>query len=100
MAAGTNYVISYDISSNRLRNLLAKLLAKTGCERWQKSVFVAIDFEKTEIDRLKIQIKQLLANKAKPTDSVLCVPARNLPTNHWFVAGSRILLDENETIIV
>ena len=55
MAATNNYLISYDISSNRTRNLLAKLLAKLGCVRWQKSVFVAIDFEKTDLEQLKTQ---------------------------------------------
>ncbi len=100
MAATNNYLISYDISSNRTRNLLAKLLAKLGCVRWQKSVFVAIDFEKTDLEQLKTQITRLLANKTQPTDSVLLVMARDLGNKNCFLMGKYTAFDPDDTIIV
>lgn len=99
MPATNNYLISYDISSNRTRNLLAKLLAKLGCVRWQKSVFVAIDFEKTDLEQLKTQITRLLANKTQPTDSVLLVMARDLGNKSSFLVGKYQPFDADDTII-
>ena len=55
-----NFFICYDISDDKLRLRLSKLLLRSGCVRVQKSVFVATDFERAEMLRLKIKVERLV----------------------------------------
>lgn len=69
-----NYLISYDISSNRLRERAAKLLKRQGCVRVQKSVFFGNGFPPVAIQALKQALRQLLeAEEGEEADSVLIV---------------------------
>ncbi len=70
----TTYFLSYDISDDRLRTRLSKLLEKHGCKRLQKSVFLAPNFEPKELTTLRKACERLLQHRA-PGDSLLCIPA-------------------------
>ncbi len=70
----TNYLISYDISSDRLRNKVAKTLERHGCKRIQKSVFFAPAYAPTELKRLRADLSKLMTPVADSDDSILCVP--------------------------
>jgi CRISPR-associated protein Cas2 len=70
----TSFFLSYDISDDRLRTRLSKLLERRGCKRLQKSVFFAPNFEPREMQSLRIACERLLQHRA-PTDSLLCIPA-------------------------
>jgi len=70
----TNYLISYDISDDRLRTRAAKLLERRGCKRLQKSVFFAPRYSARELRDLRAELRQLLKQGKVETDSVLCVP--------------------------
>lgn len=69
-----HYLISYDISNDRLRNHAAKVLTRHGCKRLQKSVFLAPDFEPRELRRLREDLTRMLHTDADSSDSLLCVP--------------------------
>jgi len=71
----TSYLLSYDISNDKLRNKLSKILLRYGCKRLQKSVFLAPNFSKQELDTLRTVLEAALspANKQKD-DSLLCLP--------------------------
>lgn len=70
----TNYLISYDISEDKLRTKTAKMLIRCGCYRIQKSVFLAPNFGIDEIRQLQNDLKQMLSAVAGAADSVFCVP--------------------------
>lgn len=70
-----NFIFSYDISSDKLRNSIAHKLEKSGCFRVQKSVFIGSDFSTKEVNLLKRDIKkELSSNLKEDTDSFLCLP--------------------------
>jgi CRISPR/Cas system-associated endoribonuclease Cas2 len=64
-----NFFICYDISDDKRRLHLSKLLQRKGCKRIQKSVCIAIDFERSEMLHLKNHVDTLL-NK-RYTEGVL-----------------------------
>jgi CRISPR-associated endonuclease Cas2 len=76
-----NFFICYDISDDKRRLHLSKLLLRTGCCRVQKSVFVACDFERVEMLRLKTKVDKLLNSQytegSSLDDSVLYIPLDN-----------------------
>ena len=81
-----NFFICYDISDDKRRLRLSKLLLRSGCERVQKSVFVAANFERIEMMRLKNKVERLLNVLHTPEginegvsidDSVLYIPLEN-----------------------
>ena len=76
-----NFFICYDISDDKRRLHLAKLLLRTGCKRVQKSVFIAIDFERSEMLHLKTHVDTLLNKRytegVSLEDSVLYIPLDN-----------------------
>ncbi len=76
-----NFFICYDISDDKRRLHLSKLLLRTGCKRTQKSVFVAIGFERKEMLSLKNKIDKLLntiyTEGASAADSLLYIPLDN-----------------------
>jgi CRISPR-associated protein Cas2 len=64
--------IYYDIESDKIRRLVAKLLEKQGCVRVQKSVFFARIHRRryAELTDLLRQIQQLYNNQ----DSIMLLP--------------------------
>lgn len=76
-----NFFICYDISDDKRRLRLSKLLLRSGCQRVQKSVFVATDFERIEMLRLKNKVERLLnvliTEGSTLDDSVLYIPLDN-----------------------
>jgi CRISPR-associated protein Cas2 len=69
-----SFFLSYDISDDRLRTKLSRLLERRGCKRVQKSVFFAPAFGQKEAKSLRAACERLLQNRA-PGDSLLCIPA-------------------------
>lgn len=70
-----NYIISYDITSDKLRNRIAKKLQSLGCFRLQKSVFIGVAFNQRAYKQLKTAIVKILQSKLKKdSDSLLCLP--------------------------
>lgn len=70
-----HYVICYDLENDRLREKVAKLLRRHGCNRVQKSVFVAPDLSARHRDLLLAATARLLArNPAQPQDNLLLIP--------------------------
>lgn len=69
-----NYLVSYDIQDNRLRLKLAKLLLRNGCERIQKSVFLAPEYNTRELMILKQDISALVQNVLSSRDSIWILP--------------------------
>ena len=84
-----HYLISYDIADDRLRTRAVKVLARHGCRRLQKSVFLARDFSPEELQRLRAELLPLLQTRADPADSLLCLPIERdlLRDNFWLPAG-------------
>ena len=76
-----HFFICYDISDDKRRLRLSKLLLRTGCQRVQKSVFMASDFDRREMLRLKSTIEKLLnvqyTEGSSLDDSVLYIPLDN-----------------------
>lgn len=70
----TNYLITYDISSDALRDKTAVILKQHGCLRVQKSVFLAPKFTAREQRALKAALHRLLAGNLGPDESVIAVP--------------------------
>lgn len=81
----TSYFISYDISQDRLRDKLAKLLMQKGCKRVQKSVFFVPSYSAKELKDLKVNVAKCLKGNLDPQDSVLCIPVTQsrLPDLVW-----------------
>lgn len=72
-----HYVICYDLEDDRLRGKTAKVLARHGCNRVQRSVFVAAHMDKKQLARLQADLQRLLAGHHAPGDSLLIVPLRD-----------------------
>lgn len=70
----TNYLITYDISSDPLRDKAAVLLQQHGCLRVQKSVFLAPKFSAKELRALRAALRRLLGGKLGPEESIIGVP--------------------------
>jgi CRISPR-associated endonuclease Cas2 len=81
-----NYIISYDISDDRLRLKIAKHLLANGCFRLQKSVFIAPKFHPHTIKTLKQEVIAFLnCPETLDTDSILCfqISAKQLSAIWW-----------------
>jgi CRISPR-associated endonuclease Cas2 len=87
-----NFFISYDISDDKRRGNLSKLLLRKGCKRVQKSVFIAIDFERREMLLLKTKVDKLLNahynEGSSPNDSLLYIPLDNDAVKEVFWQGN------------
>ena len=70
-------MICYDLENNRLREKTAKTLIRYGCIRLQKSVFVAANLEKRDLDRMENDLKNLLLGHSGRGDSLVVVPLRD-----------------------
>lgn len=88
-----NFFVCYDISDDKRRLRLSKLLLREGCQRVQKSVFIAPDFERVEMLRLKNKVEKLLnvqiTEGVSPDDSVLYIPLDNDAVNEVVWQGSK-----------
>lgn len=65
-----NYILTYDISNNRIRRIVSELLIDSGFIRVQRSVFIG------EILGSKIEniLKSINSQIEIDTDSLLCMP--------------------------
>lgn len=81
----TNYLITYDISSDPLRDKVSVLLKQHGCLRVQKSVFLAPKFSAKELRALKAALHRLLGGKLGPEESIigLQVSSQQLEGGLW-----------------
>lgn len=73
----TSYLASYDISSNRIRTQIARVLQRYG-QRLQKSVFL-IWLDDDDVGELKRQIGARLAKD----DAFELIPIDLNPNRHW-----------------
>jgi len=79
------YLISYDVSNDRLRQKIADMLTQKGCVRLQKSVHLAPAFELKELEQLRQSLAALLGKTDANTDSVLCIAAPDdVLDNAWW----------------
>ena len=80
------YVLTYDISNDKLRLKVSKHLLVSGCFRLQKSVFVAPNYTNKELKLLKKTVMNLLnCSEKRDTDSFLCfrITPKQLPNIWW-----------------
>lgn len=84
-----NYLISYDISNDALRQKIAKYLTAQGCVRLQKSVHLAPKYEYKEIEQLKKNLHHLILKTDKHTDSIICLPVSDTDMDSAYWAGNR-----------
>jgi CRISPR-associated protein Cas2 len=95
-----HYIISYDISVSSLRTKLAQLLQRHGCERLQKSVFLAPNISNEDLMALKMELKKLTGSHPghNITDSIVCFPIKRTDVADMVWAGNtqelRRILDE------
>ena len=93
-----NFFICYDISDDKRRLRLSKLLERDGCKRVQKSVFVAPDFERGEMLRLKTKIEKLLniqyIENTSPDDSVMYIPLDSDAVKDVVWQGNKIIWED------
>lgn len=86
-----NYFICYDISDDKIRTRLSKMLEREGLHRVQKSIFFAKGFKPWEINAVATKIA-LLTQETGEGDSVLLLPIERDQL------ASLILIGENEAI--
>lgn len=70
----TTYLLSYDIRRNRTRAYIVKILKKHGCQRLQKSVFLAPKFAPMQLQRLRHDLQRYLRLYCEHSDSFVCIP--------------------------
>lgn len=86
------YLISYDISEDRLRTRLAKYLRQQGCQRLQKSVFLSPAYPSKEWKRVLQGLQILVKPTLLPTDSMVCIGVRYQDLEQAVVLGNEALL--------
>ena len=91
-----HYIICYDLEDDRLRGKTAKVLARHGCTRVQRSVFVAPHLDKKQLARVLADLQRLLAGRHAPGDSLLLVPLRDEHVAEIRVIGDNNILTELE----
>ena len=70
-----HYVICYDLENDRLREKVAKVLQRHGCNRVQKSVFFAANMNTKHLEKLKSAALGLFTKcKLSPQDTLLFIP--------------------------
>lgn len=65
-----NYILTYDISNNKIRKIVSDLLIDSGFTRVQRSVFIGEILGSKIENILKVINNQIEVNK----DSLLCMP--------------------------
>lgn len=84
-----NYLISYDISNNRLRLKAAKRILRAGLHRIQLSVFIG-EMRDSVTKALLLDLNQLTTQKDwKPTDSIFFLPLHQYSEDHQKVIGNQ-----------
>jgi CRISPR-associated endonuclease Cas2 len=80
--------IMYDITDNRIRNYISKYLLKQGCQRIQKSVFMASLKRENfrEIHETLKEVNDLYANE----DSIIFVPVGEYHLQDMKVVGKNV----------
>ncbi len=68
-----HYFIAYDITHDRLRRKVIKILERNGCVRVQKSVFLGGYIAPAHYREMLQQLQALL-EKGEETDSVMFIP--------------------------
>lgn len=83
--------IMYDISSNKVRGIIAKFLLNRGCTRVQKSIFMASLPSETinDISQKLIDIQKMYDNN----DSILIVPLSDDYARAMKIIGQEVNLD-------
>lgn len=83
--------IMYDISSNKVRGIIAKFLLNRGCTRVQKSIFMASLPSETinDISQKLIDIQRMYDNN----DSILVVPLSDDYARAMKIIGQEVNLD-------
>lgn len=81
----------YDISSNKVRGIIAKFLLNRGCTRVQKSIFMASLPSETinDISQKLIDIQRMYDNN----DSILVVPLSDDYARAMKIIGQEVNLD-------
>lgn len=88
-----HYVICYDIENDRLRGKTAKLLARNGRERMQRSVYAAAFMAPRRLGDLKTALHRLFdRHPLSPGDSVVIVPLREENVSEISIYGDNNVL--------
>ncbi len=91
----TSYLISYDISNNKLRTRLSKILLRHGCKRLQKSVFLVPNYSKQELTDLRIALKLAFQYKNKQNnDSLICLEVTETNLNELLWHGDKEKIED------
>lgn len=85
------FFVMYDITSNKVRNLVVKYLIRNGCQRIQKSIFVA-DLPVDTYNRIREDLTEVQA-AYENNDSILIVPISTDYLKAMRVIGQSIELD-------
>lgn len=85
------FFIFYDIENDKIRNHLAKYLIRMGCERIQKSVFLA-RLERSSYEQIFQTLKQVQENYDNQ-DSVMMVPIPEDDVRVMKIIGSTEAVD-------
>jgi len=86
------YLISYDIMADKLRTNIAKVLKRNGCQRLQKSVFIAPNYDSKKLSKTKQQLEKLLIEPLTGDESIIFVPieADNIHQIVWAGNGEAL----------
>ncbi|MGB0864540.1 MAG: CRISPR-associated endonuclease Cas2 [Saprospiraceae bacterium] len=90
------YLLSYDISNDKLRLKVSMHLLASGCIRLQKSVFIAPNYKSKEFFLLKKQVLKLINDHQKTdNDSFLCfkITPKQLPDIWWQTPNPKITFE-------
>jgi CRISPR-associated endonuclease Cas2 len=87
------YLISYDISNNRLRTQIAKTILAAGATRLQKSLFLG-EFNAIKIKELEVALRGVLGTKnLRPDNNILMIPVAPHLLAQTQCIGENITLD-------
>ena len=85
------FFVMYDISSNKVRNMVAKYLIKKGCFRIQRSIFLA-DLNTNKYEQIKTDLAEVQASYEND-DSILIVPITESYLNTMKIIGKSLNID-------
>lgn len=83
--------IMYDITSNKVRTLIAKFLLKKGCRRVQKSIFMA-DMPSDEVQDIAQKLTEI-QKMYDNNDSILIVPLSEDYARAMKIIGQEVDID-------
>lgn len=85
------FFIMYDITSNKVRNLIAKYLIKRGCIRIQKSIFLA-NLHSSVCEKIRTDLAEV-QSAYDNEDSILIVPISEGYLDAMCIIGQSIDMD-------